>query len=76
MGTRWASGGGVPISHPRFTPEFTPCLHPILCPQVLIFQSLRERVMGLEPTTATLATWRATTELHPHAGRSPFPPKL
>jgi hypothetical protein len=25
-----------------------------------------ERVMGLEPTTATLATWRSTTELHPH----------
>src|SRR5579871_2517757 len=24
-----------------------------------------ERVMGLEPTTATLATWRSTTELHP-----------
>src|SRR5262245_55674971 len=22
--------------------------------------------MGLEPTTATLATWRSTTELHPH----------
>lgn len=21
--------------------------------------------MGLEPTTATLATWRSTTELHP-----------
>src|SRR5262245_9197944 len=26
----------------------------------------QERVMGLEPTTATLATWRSTTELHPH----------
>ena len=25
----------------------------------------KERVMGLEPTTATLATWRSTTELHP-----------
>ena len=25
----------------------------------------QERVMGLEPTTATLATWRSTTELHP-----------
>ncbi len=24
-----------------------------------------ERVMGVEPTTATLATWRSTTELHP-----------
>ncbi len=24
-----------------------------------------KRVMGLEPTTATLATWRSTTELHP-----------
>lgn len=24
--------------------------------------------MGLEPTTATLATWRSTTELHPHKG--------
>src|SRR3954453_11872663 len=24
--------------------------------------------MGLEPTTATLATWRSTTELHPHRG--------
>jgi hypothetical protein len=22
--------------------------------------------MGLEPTTTTLATWRSTTELHPH----------
>src|SRR5256884_4178506 len=26
---------------------------------------LEKRVMGLEPTTATLATWRSTTELHP-----------
>jgi hypothetical protein len=26
----------------------------------------KKRVMGLEPTTATLATWRSTTELHPH----------
>src|SRR2546423_7384744 len=26
-----------------------------------------ERVMGLEPTTATLATWRSTTELHPQS---------
>src|SRR2546429_2396506 len=26
---------------------------------------LEERVMGVEPTTATLATWRSTTELHP-----------
>src|SRR5262249_29884280 len=25
----------------------------------------QERVMGLEPTTPTLATWRSTTELHP-----------
>ena len=24
-----------------------------------------ERVMGLEPTTTTLATWSSTTELHP-----------
>src|SRR6266853_374989 len=24
--------------------------------------------MGLEPTTATLATWRSTTELHPRLG--------
>src|SRR5689334_3313556 len=29
--------------------------------------------MGLEPTTATLATWRSTTELHPHEGRSQSP---
>src|SRR5437868_2533853 len=28
-----------------------------------------ERVMGLEPTTATLATWRSTTELHPRSIR-------
>jgi hypothetical protein len=25
--------------------------------------------MGLEPTTATLATWRSTTELHPQQNR-------
>ena len=30
------------------------------------FRPTTERVMGLEPTTATLATWRSTTELHPH----------
>src|SRR5262249_25503454 len=29
-----------------------------------------ERVMGLEPTTATLATWRSTTELHPRSIQS------
>src|SRR5579875_3892576 len=26
--------------------------------------------MGLEPTTATLATWRSTTELHPLDGEN------
>jgi hypothetical protein len=25
----------------------------------------QERVMGIEPTTTTLATWCSTTELHP-----------
>ena len=25
--------------------------------------------MGLEPTTATLATWRSTTELHPQVSQ-------
>src|SRR5262249_22674331 len=33
----------------------------------LAFSADGERVMGLEPTTATLATWRSTTELHPRA---------
>ena len=28
--------------------------------------------MGLEPTTATLATWRSTTELHPHSSHSNY----
>jgi hypothetical protein len=32
---------------------------------VLAFSADQKRVMGLEPTTATLATWRSTTELHP-----------
>ena len=27
--------------------------------------------MGLEPTTATLATWRSTTELHPRNSGHP-----
>src|SRR3954453_22888496 len=31
----------------------------------MAFSAGKERVMGLEPTTATLATWRSTTELHP-----------
>jgi len=26
---------------------------------------IQERVMGIEPTTTTLATWYSTTELHP-----------
>src|SRR6516162_11756266 len=34
----------------------------------------QERVMGLEPTTATLATWRSTTELHPPDPHRPFFP--
>ena len=39
-----------------------------------MFRSLRfcmrkkERVKGFEPSTATLATWCSTTELHPRAG--------
>ena len=28
----------------------------------------KERVKGFEPSTATLATWCSTTELHPRAG--------
>ena len=35
---------------------------------IAVFSSLlgrKERVMGLEPTTAALATRRSTTELHP-----------
>src|SRR5207244_180814 len=35
-------------------------------PNALNLLGRKERVMGLEPTTATLATWRSTTELHPH----------
>ncbi len=31
--------------------------------------------MGLEPTTATLATWRSTTELHPQEKKE-LPPHL
>jgi hypothetical protein len=31
----------------------------------------RERVKGVEPSTATLATWCSTTELHPHGVADP-----
>src|SRR5208283_2976886 len=48
-------GGQEPTDHRR------PCSRNLLGHR-------RERVMGIEPTTATLATWRSTTELHPRGG--------
>ena len=52
----------------RAAPEQTKPRHSLPhSPSQELYQSpSKERVMRFEPTTFTLATWRSTTELHPH----------
>src|SRR5262249_23705060 len=70
-----ASDRGVPNGGPRLYRNLYASLYIRLykspVPNLLIHFNLQERVTGVEPTTATLATWRSTTELHPHRGHSP-----